>query len=939
MKTKLLLGAALIAAALTASAQTYQPGKVWVIVNDSTIIPEDGKGRSSNPAFDAVLANYAVTQTSRPMSFAKTPALRRLVELNTSASEDDLFAALNALNASNNLFLSVEKCPVPQTLYNPVDYYWWQTTLDPTNGPQWNLKKIQADQAWDITKGCPSLKVAITDDGVDITHPDLATKIFPPYPFTAAPGTPFSGGGHGTAVASFLGAETIDAGQPQNAGILASVGYNTRMMVDYMGTPNCVYASSVLGAKIISLSWFWSCTPSTSDLLAEQEILDNGTTIIKAAANGVGHCGGNRVYPFSGFEDPRTIVVSSTGKDDKHYDTYATGGGTHSHYKEVDLCAPGYGVNGATPPQANNGGYNYMLLGGTSFAAPQVTGVASLMHCVNPCLASAVCQDILKNTTDPIVDAASYPGKVGTGRVNAFKAVQAAQGMNHQTLDLYMKDRPEDFGYGIYSNFPYHWQAARDKSPDIWVRNQPDGLTNQVNQNPTYSSTQPVYVYVRVWNKSCDPSYGLGKLRLYWTKASTYTSWTDGYWDGSYDPTIGNMIGSQSIPHIEPGQYTILQFQWNILDPTIYQNWSTCLMARIDEISSDPITSYPTNLADEVFFNNNVAMRNVSVLNSTPVIDPNNPNGPSGFVSVKDMTRGSFMYIGNVDKDPKRFNIRFGLPEDEASPSIVRDGEVHILTDDRGWEILESSLASAIAAGDVEIIANKHFKILKDAITLTDIDFPAETRAQIYVGFNFLTEDYSEETSYLYQVLQTAVEDAGPHFTGSENFVVEKKDRARFYADAGDDEMIHAGESVALQAMDIGEPATYNWYAADGSFIQSGKDLGVSPGATTKYRLEAIASADAYKDYDWVTVNVKQSWIDQISPNPVNASTVVSYHINTSDAVLSISNQSGVVIRSYPLAPNSSSEVVDVTGYTAGLYNVSLEVGGVTIDSKPLIVQ
>jgi serine protease len=936
MKTKMLLAAACVAAALTVSAQTYQPGKVWVIVNDSTIIPEDGKGESRNPAFSAVLANFGVDHVTRPMSFAKTPALRRLVELNTTSSEDELFTALTALNASDHLFLSVEKCPVPQVMSNPADYMWYLTTVDPTTW-LWHLKKMQADLAWDITKGCPNVKVAITDDGVDISHPDLANKIYPPQPFSAPGGTPFSVGGHGTAVASFIGAETIDAGQPQNAGALASVGYNTRVMVDYMGTANCVYASSVLGAQIISLSWFWSCTPTASDLLAEQEILGNGTTIIKAAANGFGHCGGNRVYPFSGFEDPRTIVISSTGKDDKHYDTYGTGGGTHSHYKEVDLCAPGYGVVGATPPQPLNGGYQYMAIGGTSFAAPQVAGVAALMYCVNPCLTSATCQDILKNTTDPIVDATSYPGKVGTGRVNAFKAVRAAQGMHSSTLDLYMKDRPEDLGYGIYSNFPYHWQASRDKSPDIWVRNQPDGLTNQVNQNPTYSATQPAYVYVRVWNKSCDQSFGQGKLKLYWTKASTNSSWTDGYWDGSYDPTVGNVIGSQSIPNIGPGESTILQFQWTILDPTIYQNWSTCLLARIDNITVDPIVSYPNNLSDEVFFNNNVAMRNISVLNATPVVDPN--NNPNEFVSIKDMTRGSFMYIGNVDKDPKTYNIRFGLPVDESSPSIIDQGEVHVIVDNRGWEIMEAAIAALVASGDVSIVGPNHLKILKDAVTFPNLDFPAGIRSQIYVGFNFLTDDASDDNSYLYQVFQSSLQDAGEHPEGSENFIVEKKERARFYADAGNDETIHAGESVTLHASDIGEDATYNWYAADGSLEQSGKDITVNPGSSARYRLEVIAAADAYKDYDFANVIVKQAWIEQISPNPTDVSTVVSYHIGTAGGELKLNSQSGTVMKTYTLSSNSTSQEVDVTECIAGMYTVVLEVNGVIVDSKLLMVQ
>ena len=76
-----------------------------------------------------------------------------------------------------------------------------------------------------------------------------------------------------------------------------------------------------------------------------REILDNGTTIVMGAGNGINGThntipGTNihqAFYPFHPSYDERIIIVSSTGKDDKH----AFGTGTHSHYAEVDLCAPG----------------------------------------------------------------------------------------------------------------------------------------------------------------------------------------------------------------------------------------------------------------------------------------------------------------------------------------------------------------------------------------------------------------------------------------------------------------------------------------------------------------------------------------------------------------------------------------------------------------------
>ena len=330
----------------TFTQNLYYSGKVRIIVNDAAIIPTEGEP-SSNASFNQILTTFNITEITQPMSFASTPELQRLYELNTSQNEDLLFTALTELNNTSNLFLSVEKCPIPQNLYNPADHMWSLYLNDPTNDWLWYLDIIQAPEAWDITKGSSTVKVAIVDDGIDPNHPDLIGKISPLYDFYTA--SPFGVDDHGTSVATLLAAETVDAGQTAN-GQMASIGYNTKVMFASFGygLEASVYASTVLGADILSISWYspWLCNnPSTQALLAEQEILNNGTTIIRAAGNGPTNCGGQRLYPFSGYEDPRTIVVSSTGKDDKHVNSeQCSGYGTNSHYPQVDLCAPGYRI-------------------------------------------------------------------------------------------------------------------------------------------------------------------------------------------------------------------------------------------------------------------------------------------------------------------------------------------------------------------------------------------------------------------------------------------------------------------------------------------------------------------------------------------------------------------------------------------------------------------
>lgn len=80
----------------------------------------------------------------------------------------------------------------------------------------------------------------------------------------------------------------------------------------------------------------------------------------------------------------------------------------------------------ATGNCVNNPWPYYGSFQGTSFATPIVAGVCALMKSVNSSLTPWAIQDIIKMTADPVNDAYLYPGLVGAGRINAYKAVKVA---------------------------------------------------------------------------------------------------------------------------------------------------------------------------------------------------------------------------------------------------------------------------------------------------------------------------------------------------------------------------------------------------------------------------------------------------------------------------------------------------------------------------------
>ncbi len=324
-------------------------------------------------------------------------------------------------------------------VYDPIDYMWVAHADDWL----WHLKRIQADYAWDFTLGDPDIKTAVIDYDFDITHPDLSSKISPPYdPFTNYQYSCNTNHWHGTTVASFAAAETTEqGGSPQ--GQLASVGFNTKI-IGYLSTSSrqtnlkkALHASNVMGANVIvscaGASLKCSPDPDSGEELIVKEILDNGTVIVMPAGNGLGgyHCGTPpnnyyAFYPFNPVYDERIIVVTSTDFNDYHQ-FYYQNEATHSHFPAVDICAPGYDIMGASQTDCGSNQWPYYgSYGGTSFSSPIVAGVCALLKSIDPEFSPAEIQYFIKSTADPVSDANNYPGMLGAGRINAFKAVEKA---------------------------------------------------------------------------------------------------------------------------------------------------------------------------------------------------------------------------------------------------------------------------------------------------------------------------------------------------------------------------------------------------------------------------------------------------------------------------------------------------------------------------------
>ncbi len=428
------------------NAQQVVEGILYVNAKSDEPKPTDSRIVKSNTLFN-IFQQYGVTSYTQTMPFAKTPSLHDVYTIEFSGNQA---AFIDALRSSDTIrFSFIDQVYGSILDYQPADEFW-------ETGKLWHLNKIQADSAWDITRSSDSIDIAILDIAeICINHPDINGKFNPAYDFYSHDNfistwkDYMSDWAHGTVVSSFIAGETTETGgTPQ--GKLASIGFNSSMMFTSLGNmpQRMLFASTVKKAEVINVSSFnkgchkFNIPDSLYDYYRDvfSEIFSNGTVVVASAGNGDVDCNGGPPGFVNGYIDNRIIQVSGTDSTD-HFGVDDGNGGTtsFSHYSEVDLCAPGYNLYGPdwmfeTVIDSLTGDTTFVErlwpyygnFNGTSFSAPIVAGVAALIKSINPCLAPEDVQTILKSTTDPIVDANSYPGEIGTGRLNAYKAVKLA---------------------------------------------------------------------------------------------------------------------------------------------------------------------------------------------------------------------------------------------------------------------------------------------------------------------------------------------------------------------------------------------------------------------------------------------------------------------------------------------------------------------------------
>jgi subtilisin family serine protease len=339
--------------------------------------------------FQRAFANFNLKDTIKYDALGHSIKMLNLANYYRIAISDTSFA--------DSLINELEK--IPGVVYAEKSLKIRLNTNDPNYNIQWYLKNIgqgggtvgadiNIENAWQIFTGSSSIKIGLIDTGVKTDHEDLSGKVT-----GDQPDYNYSDYSHGTSVAGIAGAITNNnlgiAGVDQKAQL-----YSKRIFDSNGDNNNPAYVYNAIvnavdnGCNILNNSWDGDYAPTERCAFAyayKQNVLsiasmnDHGeTTPTYPAAYGQG-----------------ILSVGATDENDLHA-SYSESGSW------IDVSAPGTDIFSTVAYYQPYYEEYYDYMSGTSFSAPVVSGIASLLKGYRPNLYNDDIQNIIELSADKV---------------------------------------------------------------------------------------------------------------------------------------------------------------------------------------------------------------------------------------------------------------------------------------------------------------------------------------------------------------------------------------------------------------------------------------------------------------------------------------------------------------------------------------------------------
>jgi subtilisin family serine protease len=299
---------------------------------------------------------------------------------------------------------AVELAEPDRTLYSdaapaaPLD--------EPLASTEWWRSVIGADA---LPAPGPGKPVTLVDSGVDVTHPEFASR--PNTTMLNDQELVLDEDDHGTEVASVIGAPVNGVGiagvYPQ--AVLRSWDASPLGFITTAAAVRGIVTAANRGPGVINLS-FGGDTPDRLIRNAVLYAIRRGSLVVASSGND-GLDGNPLSYPAS---YPHVLTVGAT-------DESGLVSSFSSESVDVDLVAPGRGITVAEPMSYDPSGY--VPASGTSFSAPMVAAAAAWVWTTHPDLDNTQLFDIMRLSAHDLRPT-GYDRASGFGMLDIPKALQ-----------------------------------------------------------------------------------------------------------------------------------------------------------------------------------------------------------------------------------------------------------------------------------------------------------------------------------------------------------------------------------------------------------------------------------------------------------------------------------------------------------------------------------
>lgn len=433
--------------------------------------------------------------------------------------------------------------------------------------------------------------------------------------------------------------------------------------------------------------------------------------------------------------------------------------------------------------------------------------------------------------------------------------------------DLYIKDYDGDVGL----EFPNNKALPIWESPDIWIRNQPDGnVVTESEPLHVVNKYQLFYTYVRVHNRGTkDYPGGTMFLHLFWADAAVgldVSTWTgQNYAGGGSDTFTGGMCSTSGVPisPIAAGCDTVIEVGWQ-LPPVLLQNiinaGGTFHICHLAVINNKPAFNIPMDVQDMTdgsayvkrFQKRWIAQENATFYSSPAAA-----------------SQGLPLVVRNTFDEEREVSIEI-LPS-EKSRAAMKKTEVSVKLPPTLCKAWNTGGRKAQKAMTYTSMPEKIYLQASDS-KIQDLKLAAHQADKMVCYFDVVAdEDITEDTYYEFDIVQRD-KLTGEIMDGEHVKILLQPRQAIQPKIATSTEQ---GE-VVLEEQNVSEASRYEWYDESGTKVAEGKKVAIKPNAKNQnYRVKVVAEKDGAVNYASASVKPATVGIERIAPLPFGSQLTV----------------------------------------------------------------